>query len=1659
MPSYNSDLFNTDPYYDDFNEDKKFMKIVFRPGYGVQARELSQIQTIIQNQIERFGNGIYEEASIVTGGKINVNSLKFARVENLVGTNSIDDFVGVFIGASAAPGSPKARARIVHAETGLTTSSLDNFNVIYFDYIEGGTGFTDGDIIGGTASDGVTYLTASVTGYWTGSGPYPVGDALVVSVDEGVRFVDGFFTFHESQSLGAYSLTGSVGSEIRQFSQPTTSVGFSVDKSFVTSDDDTSLNDPAYGSYNYNAPGADRYKIDLVLSQRGYTATETSAVDNFSRTDFVEFIRLVNGSPIKIEKYPDYAGLEDTLARRTYDESGNYTVRPFEINLSNGGGLTDGNINATLNVDLEPGKAYVFGYEFETQGSVRLGLSAPRGNDSVRSVSDVRIPRGVGPYCEVEFSGITASLTGFLGFPREQLVYLSNNQYPNSLNRIGTARIRAIDHQGGLIYNLGMYDIEMSGTASFDDVTRIFVDSTGPSHAFSVTGSGLLFTQNSNLLYEIPSGIRCKQFNDADYAVSYHKEMTLGPIPPTGITAITVNTASYSLSYNDVFFSIPSGDIANIPSENITVFDAMGPISGTAALGANDNELLVTLQGRGVTQGNKIWISASMDVDGIAYPDSRRRKTLAVADITGGAGSTGLYAGMTTDSYGNNLYYLGGLVDVVEVLSLTGYKGNSYEQIKSHFIFDNGQRDNLYDWSRMVMIAGTTGMSANGAFAATVRYYSRNTAERGPFTVDSYTDTGIAYSDIPDYTSRTTGKKYNLADVIDFRPDKTSDGNVTHYPWIPVNVAANDNQFSYDHYLSRTDKIVLTRDRTFNVVKGTPSLDGIIPADDPNAMTLYTVTLNPYTYDKDDVSVRYIDNRRYTMRDIGDLEKRIEAVEYYTTLSLLEQQAKTLSIVDSNGIEMPKKGILVDQFKGHNIADTNNPMFAASIDFEKNELRPPFEYRVFGLSGQTYTSGITASGDGIVTLDYSVKNEIVQPLATTSVKINPAGIVNYIGTISISPPGDFWFDTGITASIRVNVDGENDGWQTTRGFGSQWNDWESIWYGREVQSEKTTKPNVINLDTIMGSARSINLDTSFKTGVPEGIKRKSNSRVTRKDVVPYIRNKTLTITAKGLKPSTTYYVFLDGVNITNKCTFGSQSTNSKGETPIITYNMANDTTNEFLTGRRVFRITDSSTNTASEATMSADGVYHVTGYIDTLSEDGILSTRSASIRRKTPKSNKVQSNLTELLSTDFFGFTEPLSQTFFVDPVKYPDGIFVKNVGVAFAQTSTNPDIPVTLMLKPTTSGYPHPSKVMPFGEVTVYTGAIGTSTDASNITTFTFTSPIYLLPGYEYAISLATNSSDVRVYKSVVGENIINTDPNDPDRRASKQPAIRSLFTAQNTGALKKSDIESIKFRIGVCSFSPKNGYVEYNNSNETYTTSTKFDAGRINVNYITPSNTTATFSDSGLISNSGFVQFLPNKNFDRAANTSANRVFNPLNTTLKMNFVGTEYASPAVDLKYSHYLVVHNKVNDASTLAENNELLAFNYGATAPSEARYITKQVILEEGFEATNIHVQMSLCNPYLSWVQVFVRPLPLGQNEFENVGYTQLTSSDVGTGLSTNTGYSQNNEAFREVTFSASDLPLFRAFTVKIVMYSESATQAGNDPRSLPRIKNLRIVAT
>ena len=297
--TYDPTIFNVDPYYDDYDQNKKFLRMLFRPGYAIQARELTQLQSILQNQISKFGDNIFEEGSIVLGGEVVENRVKYARVTGLTGTLSITDTIGSVLTVSG-----RANAKIVHAESGLSSSTVDNMPVIFFEYTSGGTAFSNGLAVGGTAPNGssVSMVISGVTsGSLTG---YALGNAILINAGSGVRYVDGFFVANDLQTIGAYSLTGSTGSQVRLYNNPTSRVGFNVSREFITSEEDETLKDPSFGFYNYSAPGADRYKIGMTITQYQFNPTNTSSTDNFSRRDFDEYIRIVEGTTIKKEKYP-----------------------------------------------------------------------------------------------------------------------------------------------------------------------------------------------------------------------------------------------------------------------------------------------------------------------------------------------------------------------------------------------------------------------------------------------------------------------------------------------------------------------------------------------------------------------------------------------------------------------------------------------------------------------------------------------------------------------------------------------------------------------------------------------------------------------------------------------------------------------------------------------------------------------------------------------------------------------------------------------------------------------------------------------------------------------------------------------------------------------------------------------------------------------------------------------------------------------------------------------------------------------------------------------------------------------------------------------------------------------------------------------------------
>lgn len=131
------------PYFDDYSEQKDYYKILFRPGVAVQARELNQLQTILQKQIERFGNNIFKHGTIIDGCDITFHpSLQYVKIRDIE-TNStpVDVFRYNGYRVKNQNNITPLEASIITVDPGFE-STLPDLNTLYVRYLN--TGFKTG---------------------------------------------------------------------------------------------------------------------------------------------------------------------------------------------------------------------------------------------------------------------------------------------------------------------------------------------------------------------------------------------------------------------------------------------------------------------------------------------------------------------------------------------------------------------------------------------------------------------------------------------------------------------------------------------------------------------------------------------------------------------------------------------------------------------------------------------------------------------------------------------------------------------------------------------------------------------------------------------------------------------------------------------------------------------------------------------------------------------------------------------------------------------------------------------------------------------------------------------------------------------------------------------------------------------------------------------------------------------------------------------------------------------------------------------------------------------------------------------------------------------------------------------------------------------------
>lgn len=1342
-------------YYDDYLESDGYTRILFNSGRYLQARELTQLQTIIQKQIERFGRNIFVEGAAVNPGGITVNSgyefIKLAAATTfptdtsvLVGTTFVGQTSGVevrVLEVVEASGSDPATLYVTYTSTSSATAGASPIRM------SAGETISNGSYSYSVQSTNTTVNPA-------------IGIGTKVSIGGGDFFAQGFFVFTPRQSIIISKYTPT----------PTKDLGFEVIQDIVTVDDDNALYDNANDLVpNVSAPGADRFRIRLNLTTRDLIDSDAT---------FIYLGRIEDGTLVdEVQAVDDYNKINDLLALRTKEESGNYNVKPFVIKFE----VNDSDDNV-LDLNISDGVSYVNGYRAHQDYPITLEVDKAR--DTVELNNEV-VAANYGNYVRVSDP---------IGIPNvnELELYTIKDTVDFGGSTIGTLRIKAVEYENSSsAYKFYVFDVQMNAGQSFRSAKSI--GSSGTSYANIVlenTKAVLKDTANNTLLFPLPN-IRPQSLSDISLAV---QRRFTGTTNGSGEITLTLTAPG------ETFTNVNDWIIANEDSSFDTSFSVSG--AGTAS---------ATISGAPISSSNLEVLAYVNKAQG-----SSRTKTITETTITN-----------TLDSDGTGTLFLSlGRADIysVDAVKLTDSDGND---IAYKFTVDNGQRDNFYEIGKLVLRGGQSAPAGN--VFARFKYFAHGTSGSF-FSVNSYTGQ-VEYKNIPSHRL-SNGTVVQLSDVLDFRAIKDATtggftGTNARVNEIPQNTDLITADVTY--YQPRYSKLIVDTNGRLSIVSGPSSLTPIFPPTPENSLELYKIQMNPYTLNDSDVAITKVETKRYTMADIGKLENRVERLEELTALSLLELDTANFDVLDSSGANRTKSGFMVDNFKDHFFADTSSFEYSASIDPSNRICRPAFDASSVMLAYDSDQSINTILKGDNVYLKYSEVDLINQPLATRSENVNPYAVITHLGRVTLSPSSDNWSDTRRIAA-RI-IDGGTQTRQISSNLSVNWNNWQWNWGGEITTTTSTSGRSFGNGSMLTTTETSTRTATSSVTSTST-IQTVVGDRVVNVALIPWMRSTRIYFRAEGLRPNTRMFAFFDGVPVsswvrsesfqrfaTNGTQYGNSTNNltshPAGATTLYTndegvvtgsFFVPNNSSTKFRTGSREFKLLDISVNNDNNALSIARTIFTSSGIMTTV-QSLIVSTRIVTTETTTrtstiSRSSTITNSITDRGQNNTNGRGEnnqadPLAQSFFIND---PDGIYVTSVDLYFK--TKDAQVPVQLQIRPVENGIPT-STVVPGSSIFKAPSAVSTSANASAATTFTFEEPVYLSAFTEYAIVVLAESTDYNLYIAETEEFILGS----TSKRVTKQPTMGSLFKSQNGSTWTPDQTADMTFRIRRAQFNSTSG------------------------------------------------------------------------------------------------------------------------------------------------------------------------------------------------------------------------------------------------------------
>lgn len=1281
--------FNVSPYYDDFDPSKNYHRILFKPGYAVQARELTQSQTILQDQITKFADNIFKQNSPVTGGQITTNfSCYYIKLQDTYNNASIDvnEFSGKLI--QNATGTVLAKVIAVVESTG--TAGVGDPPTLIVSY-RTGTQFTNDDIIYDNGSNLVAQAIATDA----------TGPSSAISISQGVFYISGNYKRSDgiTVSTGVFVQVNPQTIVVDKYDNtPSRRVGLNITETIRDYVDDTSLLDPAVGASNYQAPGADRYTIVLTLESRPLTFGDDDG--------FIELVRIENGSIVKLVDTSVYNVIDDYFAKRDYETNGDYVVNDFRLTPKT-------NIDPTkYTMSVGKGLAYVHGYRLENLTNIDLVSNRARTQETQNN-NPVFVEYGSFFYVD-NVNGANASFfdTTTYGTIDLHCVSKANVSVANAATYnatvVATANIRSL-----------IYDTDLSSSSSNTYVYKAYVanmvNSTQSNNAISGTVNTITlpnyFSSTANAYTGVGISIisgtdagdfrTITEYNGVTKVATVNQNWTAVPDATSVFvlnfetkdieSVLTVGKSSYPATINGYARLNPEGRTGGVITgdavlQNPTLPELVFTIGNPYVSGLADATFTTQQEWRGVAftsvggsvqatlpytgsysgvirhfgapnstlstdlvkQNYQIVVTAkgvgcTLNVgDNVPWTTTGRTLTLnsdsSTATLTATAASVGgtftatvlakvfveqaedtnhilrnkflitantnvinssntqvatytfvdnntltstgqIYiqnAGLVTPGNKQSLYLsdVKQLVKIIDtgssaVVPTVPMLSNPSYDVTNNYIFDNGQRDSQYDHASISLKPGAT--RAKGNLLVLVDYYQHSGGD-GYFSVESYTNE--LYQQIPQFIS-SSGTVYALRDCLDFRPSRVN--ATTAFTFRYSNSATNSGIFlpvdltqflcDYSYYLGRKDKFVLTKDRSFQIVEGTASVNPIFPSEPDGSLVVAQLIHTPYTgyipteappgY-VTDLSIEKVRHKRYTMQDIAGLEERINQVEYYTSLSMLEQKASSLQISDAYGLNRFKNGIMVDDFSSYATADTLSTDYFSTINRRERVLTASQNVKNFPLKAQALAYnlgkpsqsisnalGYTIKSDGFVnyfTLPYTTANVVTQRFASRTVNVNPFSFSTREGVITLSPNVDNWVDTNYAPAILI-TDPNLSVFQASPEINTLvTGDWQAV-SGTSTSTRRNVEGHGINASpfgfvgyTATTTYTTLNQVQSSILGPYQSIGNTyalNNGYITDISILPYIRPQQVVVRADGLLVNTQVYAQFDNTDVTN----------------------------------------------------------------------------------------------------------------------------------------------------------------------------------------------------------------------------------------------------------------------------------------------------------------------------------------------------------------------------------------------------------------------------------------------------------------------------------------------------------------------------------------------